>query len=236
MTIVLVFDLYGTLLSAESIARQLGVHFGEAKGTSIAAAWRRYQLEYTWRLNSMGKYDSFSNVTKNSLRHALAEHKVELNGDSISKLMEAYDFLSTFSDVPPALSRVAASPDITAVVFSNGTPSMINNSVLRSQDLSPHAGVFKDIISIDPVQKFKPTPDTYWYLADKVGKQRSEMEDMWLISGNPFDVMGAMNVGMKAAWVDRAGLGWMDAMNGDTSPTIVARNLDELIQKIIEGR
>lgn len=51
--IVLAFDVYGTLLSTESIAHKLAQHFGEAKAASIAAEWRKYQLEYTWRLNSM---------------------------------------------------------------------------------------------------------------------------------------------------------------------------------------
>lgn len=53
--IVIAFDLYGTLLSTESIATELGKLFGDDKGDSLAGAWRRYQLEYTWRLNSMGE-------------------------------------------------------------------------------------------------------------------------------------------------------------------------------------
>ena len=51
--LVVAFDLYGTLLSTESIAKELGAHFGQEKAASLAALWRRYQLEYTWRLNSM---------------------------------------------------------------------------------------------------------------------------------------------------------------------------------------
>ena len=53
-SLVLAFDLYGTLLSTGSIAEQLGNHFGQSKAQSISTSWRRYQLEYTWRLNSMG--------------------------------------------------------------------------------------------------------------------------------------------------------------------------------------
>lgn len=53
--IILAFDLYGTLLSTESIAKELAEHFGHDKGENIAGLWRRYQLEYTWRLNSMCK-------------------------------------------------------------------------------------------------------------------------------------------------------------------------------------
>jgi 2-haloacid dehalogenase len=53
--IVVAFDLYGTLLSTASIARELAAHAGEDRANSIAALWRRYQLEYTWRMNSMRK-------------------------------------------------------------------------------------------------------------------------------------------------------------------------------------
>jgi 2-haloacid dehalogenase len=53
--IVVAFDLYGTLLSTASIAESLAEHFGQEKAASVAALWRTYQLEYTWRLNSMSE-------------------------------------------------------------------------------------------------------------------------------------------------------------------------------------
>lgn len=60
---VVAFDLYGTLLSTESIAKQLEPLCGAENAQSITVLWRRYQLEYTWRLNSMRmKPRSFSSV------------------------------------------------------------------------------------------------------------------------------------------------------------------------------
>lgn len=53
--IVIAFDLYGTLLSTDSIVKRLSAHFGEDKAAEIATVWRKYQLEYTWRLNSMSE-------------------------------------------------------------------------------------------------------------------------------------------------------------------------------------
>ena len=53
---IIAFDAYGTLLSTESIAQELARHFGHEKGSVLAALWRRFQLEYTWRLNSMRVY------------------------------------------------------------------------------------------------------------------------------------------------------------------------------------
>ena len=50
---IVAFDLYGTLLSPSSIAKELALLTNPQKADEIAALWRRYQLQYTWRLNSM---------------------------------------------------------------------------------------------------------------------------------------------------------------------------------------
>lgn len=233
--IVLAFDAYGTLLSTESIAKKLAEHFGQEKAQTIAATWRKYQLEYTWRLNSMNQYEPFSIMTMRSLRHALKESGVSLDQARIDGLMKAYDSLSTFPDVNLALEKLAQTPGITAVVFSNGTHAMVSQSVNHSPDLSPHAQVFKQIVVIEEVKKFKPAPEVYEYLAKKVGRGRTEMGDIWLVSGNPFDVVGAKAMGMKAAWVDRAGSGWADQLaEGDQGrPTVIVRGLDEVVDAVI---
>ncbi|KIW54476.1 haloacid dehalogenase, type II [Exophiala xenobiotica] len=220
--IVVAFDLYGTLLSTESIAKELASLFGQDKATSIAAVWRKYQLEYTWRLNSMKKYEDFSAVTRKALLHALAEHNVSLNDQDLNKLMQAYDSLSTFPDVNAALKRLEKNSSIDCVVFSNGTDKMVSNSVNGSEDLS--SSVFKDMVTVESVQRYKPAPEVYHHLAEKVGKV-GEMDTMWLVSGNPFDVTGARTVGMQAAWVDRAGNGWQDKLG--LGPTVVVTSLEE---------
>ncbi|KAL2430418.1 hypothetical protein ABEF95_006993 [Exophiala dermatitidis] len=230
---VVAFDLYGTLLSTESIAKELAVHFGQDRAGSIAAVWRKYQLEYTWRLNSMKRYEHFSEVTQKSLHHALAEHGVSLSESDTDKLMEAYDSLSTFPDVNPCLKRLAENPAIQCVVFSNGTKTMVSNSVNGSEDLN--SSVFKDIITVDAVRTFKPAPEVYKFLAQKVGKVGQE-NSMWLVSGNPFDVTGARAMGMQAAWVDRAGNGWQDQLG--EKPTAVVRSLEEaadVVEKYTAG-
>jgi hypothetical protein len=54
-SVVIAFDLYGTLLSTESISHELARIYGEDVAKVIAVQARRYQLEYTWRINSMGE-------------------------------------------------------------------------------------------------------------------------------------------------------------------------------------
>lgn len=235
---IIAFDLYGTLLSTSSIAKELAVHFGQEKAASLAALWRRYQLEYTWRLNSMNQYQPFSDITRNSLHHALADSSLSLDDASISQLMKAYDNLSTFPDVAPALKALANESNLTAVVFSNGTESMVTNSVRLSPDLAPHKDVFESIVTVDQVKCFKPDPRVYYHLAETVGiaKSREGMARLWLVSGNPFDVVGARAVGMQAAWVDRGGAGWTDGLvKGETGkPTVVVKGLGEVVAAVKE--
>ncbi|KIV82314.1 haloacid dehalogenase, type II [Exophiala sideris] len=225
--IVVAFDLYGTLLSTGSIARELASHFGQEKAESIATVWRRYQLEYTWRLNCMKQYEDFSEVTRKSLYHALGEHGVSLNETETSGLMKSYDSLSTFPDVTPALERLKDNSSIECVVFSNGTPKMVSASVNGSEELS--SSVFRDIITVDDVRTFKPAPEAYKHLAEKVGKT-GQMSAMWLVSGNPFDIVGARAMGMQAAWVDRAGNGWQDKLGSE--PTVVVKSLKEVADAV----
>ncbi|KAJ5947180.1 hypothetical protein N7466_000195 [Penicillium verhagenii] len=230
--IVVAFDMYGTLLSTDSIVRQLDTHVGPTQASSISALWRRYQLEYTWRLNSMDKYEDFSTVTRNSLRQALSEHGQQLPDTGIDDLLEAYDRLYTFPDVSPALNRIANDPTLHAVIFSNGTKNMISKSVLHSPDLSQHAKVFQALVTVDDVKAYKPSPASYQHCARTVGKQPSQMNEMWLISCNAWDVVGARSAGMNAIWIDRAGKGWQDAAVPELRPTAIVRSLEHIVNEI----
>jgi 2-haloacid dehalogenase len=62
----LAFDLYGTLVDPLRIAQQLERCLGSAaQGT--ADLWRRKQLEYSFRLTAMQRYEDFEQVTAKAL-------------------------------------------------------------------------------------------------------------------------------------------------------------------------
>lgn len=146
--------------------------------------------------------------------------------------MKAYDSLGTFPDVAPGLKTISSTPNISAYVFSNGTDAMVGSSVKQSPSLSSHASVFKDLVTVQDVKKYKPHPKVYEHLLKKVGKE-DDVGSVWLVSGNPFDIVGARAVGMQAAWVDRQGGhhgmgGWTDQLGTLASggPTIVVDGVE----------
>ena len=50
------------------------------------------------------------------------------------------------------------------------------------------------------MRSFKPDPEVYAYLLRSCGLPT---DNVFLVSGNPFDVLGAANVGIRTAWMRR---------------------------------
>ncbi|KAI0803497.1 haloacid dehalogenase [Xylaria sp. FL0064] len=232
--IVIAFDLYGTLLSTESIADELAKIFGEDKAQSLAVLWRRYQLEYTWRINSMGRYRTFSEITRSALAHAVAEHSLTLVAPDVEKLMAAYDALHLFPEIPAAMQILEENKEaLDAYVFSNGTDDMVGNSVRTSPKLGPYADLFRSLITVDSLKCFKPDPRTYAHLVEQSGK-KGHPADVWVVSANPFDVVGAKAAGLKTAFIDRQGRGWIDRLDEMHMPSLIAGSVEQAIRFILK--
>ena len=78
----------------------------------------------------------------------------------------------------------------------------------------------------DVLETFKPNPDVYRYFMKEAG----DSNDAWLISGNPFDVIGAVTAGMKSAWVKRSDRAVFDPWG--IEPTVTVATLRELCEKL----
>jgi len=193
---VLAFDLYGTLVDPAGIAGELGQMLGEAPGREAAGLWRAKQLEYSFRLTAMGRYQDFRWVTARALDFALAFLGARLPDGQAGRLLELYDHLPPFPDAAPAL-RALAGLGYELAVLSNGTPAMIGNC-LRNSGL---AGFFGQRVSVDEVRAFKPSPAVYRRAAERLSLPAGQVR---LVTSNAFDCVGAGAAGMRTAWVNRS--------------------------------
>ena len=189
--------------------------------------------------NTVEKYVPMDEVTRNSLRHALKEAGVKppLLEDLETKAMGKYNELEVFPDAArffhqlPAISANLKHRgiDIEYLIFSNGTPNMVEAAISNSDLLSATFGK-KRYISVDAIKVFKPSPKTYKYVLEKLGKDTGK--DVFLVSGNPFDITGAKNAGLGTIWVNRSvnGQGWVDTLLGEEGkgPEHVLKGLDDL--------
>lgn len=123
----------------------------------------------------------------------------------------------------PGLERLRGQGYALAV-FSNGAPHMLD-ALLANTGLTEF---FETCISVDEVGVYKPSPAVYRHAAQRLGLP---IEQVRLVSANPFDDIGAEAAGMRAAWVDRGnGLFEPDG----TPPDVVVANLTELADRLAE--
>jgi 2-haloacid dehalogenase len=191
---VLAFDVYGTLIDPFRMEEHLQAAFG-VKAREASELWRGKQIEYSFRRALMKKYRNFDACTAQALRFVSAQLGISISEEAQEKLLSKYQRLPAYPDVTPALDELAAQ-GFEIVACSNGTESAVRG-------LLDHAGVlprFSKIVSVDPIGTFKPDPAVYEYL---VAELRGKKERIWLISSNPFDVIGATACGLRAAWVQR---------------------------------
>jgi 2-haloacid dehalogenase len=194
---VLAFDLYGTLVDPIAIAGELGQILGDSAGREVAGLWRLKQLEYSFRLTAMGRYEDFAWVTSRALDFALASLGARLPEGQVRRLAELYDHLEPFPDAAPALQALAGL-GYELAVLSNGTPAMIANCLGNSG----LGGFFGQRISTDEVRVFKPSPVVYQHAAGRLSVPIGQVR---LVTSNAFDCVGAGAAGMRTAWVNRSG-------------------------------
>ena len=211
----LAFDMYGTLVDPIGIRKQLERYLSD-EAPRVAEVWRQKQLEYTFLLTLMERYEDFERVTRKALDYALAATGRELDQDQKDTLMARYNELEKFADVDPGLRRLKEA-GYEMVVFSNGAPHMLE-ALMEAAQLRPY---FQGFVSVDEVKAYKPSPKVYRHVAQRLGRPLGEVR---LVSSNPFDDIGAEAAGMRAAWVDRSG-GLFDTLG--ERPEIVVGTLAE---------
>jgi 2-haloacid dehalogenase len=219
--VFLAFDMYGTLCDPQAVTQRLASYVSEAE--QVAQVWRRKQLEYTFMVSMMGQYENFWQLTRRALDYALESAGVTLSEADIEHIMDAYHHLELFPDTKEGLQRMHDA-GFRMIVLSNGSPDML-------RDLAENTGIasyFEALVSVDQVRVFKPSPRVYQLAAEHFG---CGIGEVWMVSSNSFDAVGAKVAGMQVAWVNRHG----DVLDKiGRPPDLVTDSLVTLAQTLIQ--
>jgi 2-haloacid dehalogenase len=216
------FDIYGTLVDPLEMNEHLRPLVGDDLTDKFSELWRDKQIEYTFRRALMRRYEDFGVCTRQALVHTANVLGVDLTDEEQERLIEEYQNLKPFPDVVPGIEALK-SKGHTLVAFSNGVEA-------TARTLLDRAGVLEhlhDVISVDDVKTFKPDPEVYHYLTRRLGTEPSET---WLVSSNPFDVIGAKAVGLMAAWIQRKPDARFDPWG--IQPDLVTPDLEALAERL----
>lgn len=221
MSITLAFDVYGTLIDTHGVVEALQGLVGN-KAVEFSRTWRAKQLEYSFRRGLMQNFEDFSVCTGHALEYTCTFYNAPLTQRQKDQLLGVYRVLPAFEDVREGLARLKAA-DYRLFAFSNGSADAVD----RLLNTAGIRAFFLGIVSASDLRSFKPNPGVYSYFLRKAGATGNSA---WLISSNPFDVIGAISVGMKAAWVKRSRDAIFDPWG--IEPTITVSSLADLAERL----
>ena len=187
-----VFDAYGTLYDIQSVASVTDAAF-PGHGEVITQIWRMKQLEFTWLRSLMDRYADFEAVTAESLRYTLAAFDLSADEATFAAIMDKYRHLDPY---PDARATLAALQGFKLAILSNGSRAMLE-ALVHNSGFAP---LLQATLSVDDAQTFKPSPETYVLVEQKLGVRPDEVA---FVSSNPFDASGAKAFGFKVAWIER---------------------------------
>ena len=199
-----VFDAYGTLFDVYSISA-LAEQFYPGQGAALSVLWRDKQIEYT-RLISLSDpdpkgskhYESFWDITRASLRYALARLGLVHTKANEDAMMAQYAELTAFPENLGVL-KTLRQRGIATAILSNGSPEMLQSAV-RSAGM---ADLLDAVLSVDSVRQFKTTPTSYQMVQHHFGFAPA---DVLFVSSNAWDALGATWFGFTTLWVNRQSL------------------------------
>lgn len=222
----LTFDLFGTILDLGGSLTPYLADFLSAKEATVTpdafwAQWRaRQRIEQYQDTIVMLGHSGYLTTARRAFVYTLKLNQIDATDDEVTQFMAAWQQLSPFADVKPALERLSTRYQL--VVLSNGDPTFLQHLAQNRVEWA-----FDSIFSVETVGFFKPHPAVYRRAAQSLGL---EVGECLMVSANSFDVMGSRACGFRAAFVNRYQLPYEDSVY---QPDVLVSDFSELADELL---
>ncbi len=169
-------------------------HYGsDVDGETFKALWHRLLISENHR-TAFSKYRDFTEALKESLLYTCKYFNIPGGPEDAKFMLDLWDKVQPFADTVPALTR---QKELTKVlIFSNVETRYLDMMVSKMDGFEP------DFVgTMEQAGTCKPSPRAYQWVLEK---NQLEIEDVLYCARPQWDVQGALALGMKAAWLNRA--------------------------------
>lgn len=216
----IVFDVNETLLDLGALRPRFEKILGS---TELLAPWFAQLLRHSLVATLTDAYVPFDALGVDALRLVATKAGVDLSEAGATKVVDGMRHLPPHPEVRTAITRLRDHGFRTATL-TNSPPHLLADQLANAG----LADLFDLTMSVDPVRKFKPHPDTYRSGADRLGV---DITGIRLVAAHDWDVTGAIRAGATAAFVSRPGMVLSDASE---TPDVVGPDLDAVASAIID--
>lgn len=216
---VLIFDVNETLSDMSALAAR----FADVGAPRLLAqTWFAELLRDGFALAVAGTSEPFAGLGAELLRARLGGHELDRDLDrAVEHVWQGFAELEVHPDVVEGVTALA-SLGIRLVTLSNGS-AQVAQTILDRAGVRP---LFERLLSVEQAGVWKPAGRAYAYAVSECGV---DAQDAMLVAVHSWDTDGAARAGLRAAWVDRAGLAYPTYF---TEPELRVSSLMELAQAL----
>jgi 2-haloacid dehalogenase len=216
---LIVFDVNETLLDLQTMEPIFERIFGEKGAMRL---WFANLVMYSLALSVAGSYVPFTDIGSAAMKMLADTQGIKIDSADKEELREKFSTMPPYPEVPAALRKLH---DAGFRLFT-----LTNNLVEVQARQLEHGGIadlFERCFSVDSVKLYKPSPQTYAYVARELGVGPSQL---CLIACHTWDTLGAVAAGWEAALVKRVG---NDVLGVGPQPQIIGDDLNNVADQLI---
>lgn len=215
-----VFDMNETTLDLGPVRAVVDDLLAPSGGFTV---WFQKLLQLSMTVTSTGQpFADFATLARHAFWSVDATAPAGLTDDAFAPVGATMAALAAYPEVPAALDRLRGA-GWTTMALTNSAQAMVETQVAN-------AGLtdrFDHVVSVEQVEVYKPAAAPYRHAAGVVGADPSEM---WMVACHDWDLAGARAVGMRTAFVERAGMAWA----GIYPPAdVMAADFTELVDELL---
>lgn len=216
---LIVFDVNETLLDMSALKNKINSLLGSTKGFRI---WFGMLLHYTLVDNCTNNYHDFSAIANATLSMTAKALKTDVDEKVKKAALATIIELPAYPDVPKGLQLLKENGFRLATLTNS--PSATLTAQLQYAKLTEY---FEATFSIDTIKKYKPALETYTWATKQLSV---DVTDAMLVAAHGWDIAGALQAGMQAAFIEREGQSLYPL---SPKPTFTGKDLVDIANKII---
>lgn len=218
---VILFDVNETLMDMSPLKKKVNNILDSKRGFRI---WFGMLLQYSLVDNCTGSYHDFSTIADATLDMAAKALEKEIEEGEKKEALALMKTLTAYPDVEKGLRLLKEAGFRLATLTNSPLPTL--TAQLEHTGLKEY---FEETLSIDAVRKYKPAPESYQYAAHTLGVNK---EEIMLVAVHGWDIAGAMQAGLQAAFIERTGQSLYPLV---AKPQYVGKDLEVIAEAIIKG-
>lgn len=218
---VIFLDVIETLVDINPLKQEIAKLMGNR--ADLAECWFSNMLLYSLVDTLTDRLHSFREVAFSSFEMIASANNIVYDKDIVLKTLGYVSQAPAHSDVPEGL-RLLKTAGYKLITLTNSSLTTVNEQM-------SYAGISDYIdgsISIDDIGYFKPHRHVYRRAAERMGVKP---EECLLIAAHGWDIAGAIESGMQAAFIQRKGSAVYPL---GQKPLYIEDNLIDLAEDIIQ--